>query len=81
MPRVCAVCTHPKRNEIEKLLIEGNDSLPDIAFKYSLSKWSVFRHKEHTQRFGFKCAECHRGDSCLRCHEQGKQHKRRTRKK
>ena len=34
----------------------------------------IFRHAEHTQRFGFKCAECHRGDSCARCHEAGKEH-------
>jgi hypothetical protein len=39
----------------------------------------VFRHKEHTHRFGFKCAECHRGDSCQRCHEEGKQHEQRVR--
>lgn len=40
---------------------------------------AIFRHKEHTQHFGFKCAECHRGDSCLRCHEEGKQHKQHVR--
>jgi hypothetical protein len=39
----------------------------------------IFRHKEHTQRFGFKCAECHRGDSCARCHEYGKTHTQQVR--
>jgi len=34
----------------------------------------IFRHKEHIERYGLKCAECHRGDSCMRCHEEGKQH-------
>jgi hypothetical protein len=34
----------------------------------------IFRHAEHIHRFGFKCAECHRGDNCMRCHEAGKQH-------
>lgn len=33
-----------------------------------------FYHKRHSSSYGFKCAECHRGDTCARCHEQGKQH-------
>jgi hypothetical protein len=28
----------------------------------------LFRHKEHTQRYGLTCATCHRDDSCSRCH-------------
>lgn len=42
----------------------------------------IFRHKEHTRRFGLKCAECHREDSCARCHEtgpEGKEHVQRER--
>ncbi|MBN2563345.1 MAG: cytochrome c3 family protein [Phycisphaerae bacterium] len=40
----------------------------------------IFRHGEHVHRFGLKCAECHRGNSCTRCHEVGKTHvqKKRT---
>ncbi len=34
----------------------------------------IFRHAEHIHRFEFKCAECHRGDNCARCHEAGKKH-------
>jgi len=33
-----------------------------------------FHHKRHTEMYHFKCAECHRGDSCVRCHEPGKEH-------
>ena len=28
----------------------------------------LFRHEEHVQKFGLKCASCHRDDSCGRCH-------------
>ncbi|MFH0980949.1 MAG: cytochrome c3 family protein [Planctomycetota bacterium] len=39
----------------------------------------IFRHKEHIDRFGLKCAECHREDSCLRCHEKVAKGEERTR--
>ncbi|MEK6677468.1 MAG: cytochrome c3 family protein [Planctomycetota bacterium] len=32
----------------------------------------VFRHSEHTARFGLKCVECHHEDNCLRCHNSEK---------
>jgi len=32
----------------------------------------VFRHKEHIDRFGLKCANCHREDTCSRCHGERK---------
>jgi len=28
----------------------------------------IFRHKEHIDRFGLTCAECHHEDSCSSCH-------------
>lgn len=37
----------------------------------------IFRHKEHIHRFGIKCAECHMGDNCKRCHEEGRKHEQR----
>ena len=30
----------------------------------------LFRHKEHTQRFGITCASCHRHDNCSNCHSK-----------
>ena len=27
-----------------------------------------FHHQRHTKTYQFKCAECHQGDSCARCH-------------
>jgi hypothetical protein len=44
------------------------ESRPSVGTKV------IFRHGQHTRRFGLKCAECHRGDSCTRCHEEGKTH-------
>jgi hypothetical protein len=28
----------------------------------------IFRHREHTQRFGLRCVECHHESSCAQCH-------------
>ncbi len=28
----------------------------------------TFHHKDHAERFGLKCADCHRGASCASCH-------------
>lgn len=36
----------------------------------------LFRHKEHIDRYGISCAECHREDGCQRCHSDQKQPER-----
>ncbi len=46
MPRVCTVCEHSKRQEINKLLVQGTP-YRDIAGRFSLSRSSLSRHKEH----------------------------------
>jgi hypothetical protein len=48
-------------------------SMPHTEIYESRSKPSpgtkiIFRHKEHIDRFGLKCAHCHREDTCSRCH-------------
>lgn len=44
MPRVCTVCTHPKRAEIDKLLASGECVKRDTARRYGLDKSAICRH-------------------------------------
>jgi len=44
MPKQCPVCVHNERQEIEKTLL-GSATLPEIAQRFALSKWAVYRHK------------------------------------
>lgn len=44
MPRLCAVCVHAKKREIDKALI-GGDSCRAISALFSVSIHSVTRHK------------------------------------
>ena len=68
MPKACPVCVHPERQEIEKALLAGN-KLPDIAQRFALSKWAVFRHKQrHLSASLLKASEARgvaRADSLL----------------
>lgn len=48
MPRLCSVCSHPERAEIEKALVTRFDSFRTIANRFGLSKAALIRHKaEH----------------------------------
>lgn len=31
----------------------------------------TFHHEDHVEKFGLRCVDCHRGDSCASCHESG----------
>lgn len=46
MPRVCTVCSHPKRSDIDRALVDG---IPyrTIAKRYGASAAAVQRHKDH----------------------------------
>jgi len=77
----CTAC-HPPRvgQEQDASTVEGilgtthpPIPMPHTGIYESGSKASpgtkiIFRHKEHIDRFGLKCAHCHRENSCSRCH-------------
>ena len=45
MPRICTICTHPQKEEINKLLVAGTPSR-NIAARFGASASAVFRHKQ-----------------------------------
>lgn len=45
MSKVCGVCTHPKRSQIDRAWVEGR-SLRDIEGQYGPSKTALDRHKK-----------------------------------
>lgn len=47
MPQRCKVCSHPKRGEIDRDLLQTNESNPTIAARYSLVAESVRRHRNN----------------------------------
>lgn len=52
---------HPKIEAEEKYIYHTDfDEGPVVTF----------HHTDHVDLFGVKCVDCHRGDSCQRCHEE-----------
>lgn len=39
---------------------------------YDEGKIVTFHHTDHVDLFGLKCTDCHKGDSCYRCHDTAK---------
>ncbi len=67
MPRVCTVCNHPNKVEIDRMLVEG-EPYRSIAERFSLSSTSTYRHKSHINRTLLKANEVReiaRSDSLL----------------
>ncbi|MCG3136770.1 MAG: hypothetical protein HJJLKODD_00606 [Phycisphaerae bacterium] len=56
---------HPPIPEPELLTYQSKYMINPSAQQTQIT----FRHKEHIDRFGFKCVECHREENCSRCHE------------
>lgn len=45
MPRVCTICTHPQRVEIDKAIVAG-ESIQTIANRFPVSAQAVKRHRD-----------------------------------
>ena len=77
----CAACHPPKigqdqgESTVEGLLSKMHPPIPaphtevyELGSGSSPGRKAIFRHKEHVDRFGLKCAHCHQEDTCSRCH-------------
>jgi hypothetical protein len=59
MPRVCTICTHEQRGEMEAALLT-DEPLRDIARRYATSKDALARHRDgHISRHLAKAHEAH----------------------
>lgn len=47
MPQKCSICTHPRRGEIDRDLLQAGDSAPVVAERYALGRESVRRHRNN----------------------------------
>jgi len=45
MPRLCTICTHSKRDEIDQALVEGKQPLTSLATIFDVTEISLRRHK------------------------------------
>jgi hypothetical protein len=46
VPRVCTVCTHPLRAQIDAALSQGSGSLRSIAAQFGVSLTALLRHRD-----------------------------------
>jgi hypothetical protein len=47
MSRKCTICIHPQCSEIDRMLVEGDSTLREIADRFVVSRSSVARHKNN----------------------------------
>lgn len=56
MPRVCTICTHEKRGEIDAALL-ADEPYRHIAARFGTSTSALQRHREHLPKFLVKASE------------------------
>ncbi len=72
----CASCHEKRPEEGESKILQAKKTFPKavvperVVFKTpsAIGKTVVFLHRAHAADFGFKCADCHREQSCASCH-------------
>lgn len=58
MTRVCTVCLHEKRDEIDRRVIRGQDTYQTIANEYGVNRLALYRHRsEHLPQRLAKAAQ------------------------
>lgn len=44
MPRKCTVCAHPDRDRVDEALVSPSQALRNVAQRFGLSPWALWRH-------------------------------------
>lgn len=82
MPPVCTLCRHVDREAIDAAIVEGRDSLRNIALRYGTSAPTVLRHREHVSGalvLAARAEETTRADGLLEILREGVADARRLR--
>lgn len=53
---------HPQVETPRKLVYDTSEEMDGVV---------TFYHNEHIDLFGFECNDCHKQESCAKCHQQG----------
>jgi len=84
----CLICHLPREaDDTEPIAVEKVLPRTDVALHppienpehirhktdHEAGPYVVFRHKEHIELYGYKCENCHKGQTCSRCHEQAEE--------
>ncbi len=78
--RLCVDCHREWGHTTDCTTCHGDKPLPQalssrrVVYKtsYPEGETVTFLHEEHVTRFGLKCADCHRQQSCASCHDPKK---------
>ena len=74
-PRLIVASTSPAPT-VDDITGRMHPPIPEPAMKLYKARFTpavgsnvLFRHRDHTERYGLKCAGCHRRDNCSDCHD------------